>query len=95
MRLKPRKDSNHTEIVAALRQAGCSVFDTAGLGHGFPDLVVGLRGKNYLVEVKDGSLPPSQRKLTGDEVDFHESWRGQIFIVTSVEEAIAFVFGDV
>lgn len=95
MRLKPRKDLNHTEIVAALRQVGCSVADTAALGHGFPDLVVGLRGKNYLLEVKDGSLPPSQRKLTTDEANFHESWRGKIFIVTSVEEAIAFVLGDV
>lgn len=94
MKLKPRKDTNHPNIVLALRQVGCSVADTAALGHGFPDLVVGFRGKNFLLEVKDGSLPPSRRKLTTDESAFHENWRGQIFVVTSVEEAIAVVVGE-
>lgn len=94
MRQKPRKDTNQADVVLALRQAGCSVADTAALGRGFPDLVVGLRGKNFLLEVKDGSLPPSRRKLTDDESAFHENWRGQIFVVTSVEEAMAIVFGD-
>jgi hypothetical protein len=43
-------------------------------------------GINYLLEVKDGEKPPSQRKLTADEVRFHNSWMGQIAIVNSIDD---------
>jgi hypothetical protein len=63
----PRRiDANQPEIVKAFRQLGCEVAITSNLGHGFPDLIVGKpkRQKVVLVEVKDGSKPPSARKLT-------------------------------
>jgi hypothetical protein len=53
-----------------------------------PDLLIGWRGKNLLVEVKDGSKPPSDRKLTPDQVKWHEAWRGQVCVVKSVQEAL-------
>lgn len=86
-----RVDANHAEIVAALRKIGASVADTSGVGGGFPDLVVGYRGRNLIVEVKDGSKPPSKRKLTPDQVDFVAAWRGHWMQVRSVDEAIAAV----
>ena len=82
-------DANHGEIRDAFRRMGATVADTASSGSGFPDLVVGYRGVNLLVEVKDGSLPPSGRKLTGPQVDFHNDWRGQICVVKSLDEAVA------
>jgi Holliday junction resolvase len=89
--LAKRTDKNQREIVAALRKIGCSVYPTHMVGHGFVDLVAGFRGKNFLLEIKDGSLPPSRKKLTTDEKLFHFGWRGEAKIVYSAEEAIAYV----
>lgn len=88
MRRAARTDANHREIVDALRKVGASVADTSGVGGGFPDLVVGVRGITFLLEVKDGSKPPSARKLTEDQAEFARMWRGHWVCVSSVDEAI-------
>lgn len=90
-RYASRVDSNQAEIVQALRQMGCSVECLHSVGSGIPDLLVGLNGINLLLEVKDGSKPPSKQKLTIDQVIWHEEWRGQVQIVKSVEHAIRIV----
>jgi hypothetical protein len=46
-----------------------------------PDLLVGYGGLCLPVEVKDGSKPPSARKLTPDEERFRMNWRGGYKIV--------------
>lgn len=56
-----------------------------------PDLLVGYQGRNYLLEIKDGGKVPSARKLTPDQVAWHDAWRGAVCVVTSPEEAIEFV----
>lgn len=76
MRRRGRVDGTQTAIVAALRKLGATVQSLADVGGGCPDLVVGWRGVNHLVEVKDGSLAPSKRKLTPDEEKWHATWRG-------------------
>ena len=43
------------------------------------------------MEVKDGKKPPSARRLTPDEQEFHEKWNGVIHIVNSPEEAVMVV----
>ena len=86
-----RVDSNQTEIVKAFRRLGASVAHTHTLGNGFPDVVVGVRGVNYLVEIKDGSKPPSQRKLTQDEQEFRGAWRGQYVVIESIDDVIQFI----
>ena len=84
-----RVDANQGEIVKALRQIpGCTVSSLAAVGKGMPDLLVGYMGTNYLLECKDGSKPPSQRKLTPDQVKWHGSWGGSVHIVTSHEDAL-------
>ena len=89
MRRKGRTDANQTEIVEALRLAGASVWITSGVGGGGPDIVVGYRGKeNKLMEIKDGTKPMSQRKLTPDEQKFHDAWRGPIYTVMSIPDAL-------
>lgn len=88
MRRAARVDGNQTQIVDALRKAGCSVLSLASVGGGCPDLVVGVRGKNLLIEVKDGSKCPSKRSLTPDELEFFEHWKGCAMIVESVAQAL-------
>lgn len=89
MRRAAKIDANQPEIVKALRKVGASVAPAHTMGQGFPDLVVGFRDATYLLEVKDGSKPPSARKLTPDQVEWHDAWRGHCCVVSSVEEALA------
>ena len=86
-----RTDANQQEIINELRKIGCSVFDASQFGNGFTDLVVGRAGVNWLMEVKDGSKPPSTQALTKDQKKFHDEWRGQKAVVRSPDEAIAIV----
>jgi len=86
-----RVDANQKKIVEQLRKLGCSVAVTSMMGKGFPDFVIGLRGKNYLIELKDGAKSPSQRKLTPDEVKFHAQWRGQIAVCKDINEIIKLI----
>lgn len=83
-----RKDGNHESVMEALRAASMRPHSTSALGCGFPDIVVGFRGVNVMLEVKDGDKPPSGRVLTAEEVKFHDTWAGQIAIVNSPEEAV-------
>jgi Holliday junction resolvase len=84
MRRAARVDANQSEIVAYLRKRGASVQPLHTVGQGCPDIVVGYGGVNYLFEIKDGQKPASQRKLTPQEQEWHDSWRGEVLIVASV-----------
>lgn len=88
VRRAARIDANQNEIVKALRQVGASVQSLASTGKGCPDLLVGFRGVNWLLEIKDGQKFKSERKLTPDQIEWHESWRGKVFVVESTDEAL-------
>lgn len=87
-RFRARVDENQSEIVKALRAVGASVESLASLGGGCVDLLVGFRGVNYLMEVKDGNKSPSRRKLRQDQVAWHGAWRGKTDVVESSEHAL-------
>ena len=84
-------DANQTAIVKALRAAGATVAVTSAVGKGFPDIIAGYQGVNYLMEIKDGSKPPSARPLTADQITLHAKWRGLIFVVLSIDEALKII----
>lgn len=86
-----RTDDNQTEVIKALRAIGCTVQSLSGVGEGCPDLLVGRNGINYVLEVKDGSKPPSDQSLTTKEAIWHNEWKGQKAVVASVREALAAV----
>jgi hypothetical protein len=88
MRRAARIDSNQPMIVDGLRAVGATVQPIHTIGRGCPDLLVGYRGRNYLMEVKDGSLSPSRRYLTEDEEDWHRGWNGQVTVVEDLTEAL-------
>lgn len=90
--MRARKiDDNQKEIVAMLRMCGFSVAITSGLGKGFPDIICGARGQNFLFEIKDGEKCKSKQKLTPDEKEFHDKWRGQITVISNIDEALEYL----
>ncbi len=88
MRRAAKIDNNQPEIVKAFRQIGASVQILSAVGKGCPDTIVGFRGRNIFVEIKDGSKPPSEQKLTADQIRWHASWAGQRCVANSVEDAV-------
>ena len=86
-----RIDDNQKQICKAFRDLGWSYEHTHTIGDGFPDGVAGHKKRNYLIEIKDGSKPKSQKKLTPEEEKFHQAWKGQICIIESVEDVVKFV----
>lgn len=88
MRRIAASDGNQPEIVAALRAVGASVATCQAVGKGFPDLVVGYQGRNYMIEVKDPSQPKHRHELTPAQVEFHCGWRGDLAKVFTAKEAL-------
>ena len=86
-----RADANQPEIIEGLRAVGATVKTLHRVGMGCPDLLVGYGGNNYLIEVKDGSKPPSSRKLTPPQVEFFDGWRGQAGVATCLDEALEII----
>lgn len=84
MRRAAKTDRNQIEIVSALRELGASVAPLHQVGGGIPDLIVGYRGQNFLVEIK----AEAKSKLTACQVEWHGSWSGQVSIIRSVSDAI-------
>lgn len=95
MRQAARVDGNQGRIVEALRALpGCSVQSIAVVGKGVPDLIIGIRGRNFLLEIKDPTQPVRGRRLTPAESIWHRSWYGQVALVESLSDALM-VLGSV
>lgn len=88
---RARVDENQRQIVAALRQAGASVQHLHAVGQGCPDILVGFRGANHLLELKDGSKPPSARGLTDAQLRWHSIWQGQVAIAEDEMQALRII----
>ena len=92
MRRAAKVDSNQSEIVAALRQAGCRVLSLAAVGKGCADLLVYRPyDRLYLLEIKDGSKAPSAgvNRLSDQQKAFIRDW--PVYIVTTPEMALEIV----
>ena len=85
-----KKDANHAEIKLALVAAMLDPIDAAD--YGFPcDFIVPYLGRIYMLEVKDGSKPPSGKRLTKEEEDLSNTLRKngcKLYVVESTEEAL-------
>ena len=78
-----RVDDNQSKVVKALRDLGATVQHLHAVGKGCPDIVVGFKGKNLLLEIKDGD----KKVLTPDQANWHRLWKGQVNVVTSIDDA--------
>ena len=96
-RKNARHDDNHSQIVDVLRAHGCSV--QAINAAGAPDLLVGLRGENHLVEVKrplgvKGGV--AGRDLNPIQRAWHAAWKGsKPWVIRSPGEAVEWVVGRI
>jgi len=88
MRTAARVDDNHSEIVDALRSVGATVLDLSRVGKGCPDILVGHRSANYLMEIKDGQKTASRKTLTPQQREFFATWAGHAIVVETVDEAL-------
>jgi len=79
-------DTNHRDVAQTLRRAGCNVLSLAALGGGAPDLLCHRAGNLYLVEVKNGDLSRSRRKLTPAQIRFHKNW--PVTVIKNEREAL-------
>lgn len=84
-------DRNQTAVVAAFRAAGASVLHLHEVGRGCPDLLIGISGRDCLVEVKDGARGAAVDLLNDAQVEFHRSWKGRpVALITSARQAFDF-----
>jgi hypothetical protein len=90
LRRASKIDANQPEIVKALRLLGYSVLHVHQLKNCF-DILVGAKGKNYAFELKDGTLPPSKKKLTPGEQEFFNKWQGQVNVAESLEDILKII----
>lgn len=77
-------DSNQSDIIDALRLCGASVQPLHTIGQGCPDLLVGFRGRNFLLELKAGR----KSTLTSDQEKWFDKWHGDVFVVRDAHEAM-------
>lgn len=91
MPMPKRVDANQKEIVETFRKCGASVLVLSSLGKGCPDICLGYQGKCYLIEIKHGKKFSSQQKLTEAEQVFFDSWKGNVTIINSIENAVNFL----
>ena len=89
MRTRGRIDRNQTELVAILRELGCTVTSLADTGGGTPDLLVGHRGETCLIEIK----AHRKAKLPAGQQRWPAAWRGAPVLVVHCAEQILDLFG--
>lgn len=87
MRRAARVDGNHSQMVAALRQAGVCVVDLSGVGKGCPDLLWSLAGRCGLIELKDPRQPKSRQRLRESQQAFKTQWQASYAVVGTLEQA--------
>jgi hypothetical protein len=83
-----RRDGTHAEVRDGLREVfgAKAVHDTADVGNGFPDLVLGCHGLTILLEVKRDK----KAHLTDDQIVAMTAWRGGPWlVVVSFADALA------
>lgn len=83
-RYAARRDANESEIIEALRAVGATVVQVSESG--YPDLLVGFAGVNYLIEVK-----AKKGKLTDDQWTFFKIWGEQCDVARTSEEALKII----
>lgn len=82
-----RTDTNQTEIVKTFRKLGWYVLVISQLKK-CCDIIVSKNGRTIAVEIKNGSKPLSQQKLTNGELKFKREWQGEYALITSINDIL-------
>lgn len=89
---RQRPDDNQDDLVKVYERLGCKVQRVSAFLS--CDLIVGGWGVIDWVEIKDGSKPPSARKLSAKEIEFQAKWESArpVVNVKNVEEVMEHVY---
>lgn len=84
IRRAARVDANQSQVISALRAAGAYVWII-----GLPvDLLVGYKGRTFLVEIKDGP----KKTLTRLQQEFFGNWcGGGLHRIDNAEQALRMI----
>lgn len=93
MRRAARIDANQPEIVKTIRAMGASFQHTHQIP-GALDGIIGYKGVDQRVEIKDPEKPPSARKLTELEEKEFAEWNGRTPVVIETIDDIVWVLAE-
>lgn len=84
-----RKDDNHPTLRTGWRRLGGSWLDLVPETGGEPDALIGWRGDDRLVEVKNPLRPSRDQEPRPNQVEWHRSWRGRpVGVVTCLGDML-------
>ena len=90
---KAKVDANQPTIVKDLRNPNLGLQLTVDtihtLGQGRPDIMVGIFGFNYLIEIKGPA-----GYLTNDERNWHQRWHGSVTVSLTASDVLKFVYAN-
>ena len=70
---------------------GFSAVSTAQAGGVALDVLCGAYGFNFLFEIKNPAQQKSKQKLTAYEEKFIDTWRGDVKVIYTTEDAVAHI----
>jgi len=79
------KDDLISSIIRSLVAAGAHVRSLE-VGEGFPDLIIGFQGHNFLMTVKDPEYDITS--LSPTQIAWIEDWPGLVFVIDDEEQAL-------
>lgn len=90
LRWARRADDNASALRDGFRKLGGSWLDLVPETGGEPDALLGWRGQDRLVEVKNPQGKRSARRPRAKQLDWHRSWRGRRpAVVETLAEIVA------
>lgn len=72
-----RQDGNQPRLRSQFEGLGGTWLPIPAVTGGEPDALLGWRGQNKLVEVKDPDATARQRRLRPKQAEWHAGWRGE------------------
>ena len=91
---------NHVEIVNDLNLIpGITVFDLSDVGKGIPDILVGYKKENFLVELKinkKATFTPAQKNFHGmaGASKPYKEWKGQKAVAYTLRQVLEIIEMD-
>lgn len=89
-----KKDANHKEIMDVISRL-VPVIDLSNMGMGVPDGIAEINGTLRLFDIKNAKTGYGRRGLNPRQKRWADDWKGgPVFLIYTVDEAIAFCKGD-
>jgi hypothetical protein len=89
-----RNDANKRALHKLWLAVGGSWLDIAPDHGGEPDALVGWRGKDRLIEIKNPDGSPSKREPRPNQVAWHRTWRGRPVAVVLCFDDLKEIFDE-